>query len=115
MHSEIVTLLRIICAKPESTAENERTFSTLKRVVTTHRESLSDSHVADSRKISFEMRKQFGQDLHKIATYTPEVTKIVKKMKDKERARIKVAMCNLRAKRKASDSDVSPRKIAKRG
>ena len=78
-HLEIVKLLKIAAAKPESTSENERRFSVVDRIVTKKRENLSDSHVEDLTKISFESRREFGEELHKVVKYKSQITGKLKK------------------------------------
>ena len=56
-----VTLVRLADAKIQSTAERERSFSALKRILTSSRTSMSDKTVADSLKVSLETKRRFGK------------------------------------------------------
>ena len=94
--------MKIIATKLETTAENERTFSTLKRVLSEKRERLSDSHVGDLVKISFEMRREFGGEIHKITKYTNMIKPLIEKRQKARRVQVQSAMSRMRPTRKAS-------------
>lgn len=95
--SEVLKLLRIAASKPNSTAECERSFSTMKRIVTPYRTSLTDGHVEDLIKISHETKRQFGpEELYRISEYTGVV-----------QGKLEESRGNLRKKRKISHSQQS--------
>lgn len=111
-HSEIFKLLKILEVRPESTAENERVFSNLKDVLGIKRTRLTDAHVEDLVKLSFESKRMFGENKYKLfdLARSDHVAQSLKERKKKRSQRVsqhrKAAKANAgrQPKRKNTDS-----------
>lgn len=77
--SEIIKLFRIAEAKPDSSAECERTFSNLKSILTPHRTLLSDQAVSDLVRVSFETKRHKPLEYEEILQLLPHVKRVLAK------------------------------------
>ena len=101
--SEIIKLLRIAEAKPDSSAECERSFSSLKGLLTSDRTSLSDDSVSALVRVSFETKRHAPEEHQKILDLLPQVKQVLSK-KLSESRRLKAEKERGRQKQQASAS-----------
>ena len=106
--SEVVLLLEIIGCKMVSTAENERVFSKLRRIVTDERTQLSDANVAALVKISFEFRKLYA-NAGEALEILPKISRVLEKKLSERRIK------KTEQKRKSRKRKAAQKKPAEEG
>ena len=78
-------------------SENERIFSSLKRIVTNQRTSLSDKHTEELLLVSHETRRLYGSEKLKMLRDLRAVQQKFHKKRTESNKRVAVSMAALRA------------------
>lgn len=110
-HSEPLKFLKICSIIPRSTSEVERVISTLNRVMSDFRTSLSSDHLESCVLISHESRRRYGPaEKFKIIDLLPEAQEILKE-KRKEHSRLNVeSLKNAKAKKQQNQQESASKK-----